>query len=146
MPRNAAAPNPDDAAAELRRHGLRATPQRLAVLGALMDRAGDATAQGLHDELQRSHPGIGLATVYRTLGALADAGVIDAMQHGHGTCYRRCAPGHHHHLTCTRCHRVVELHDCEVGDWAERMAAASGFQQVEHRVELSGICGPCARG
>lgn len=128
---------------DLQAHGLRATPQRIAVLAALVGREGDATAQALHAELQETHPGIGLATVYRTLGALAESGVIDAMQHGHGTCYRRCAPGHHHHLTCRSCHRVVEVRDCDVASWADRVGGAHGFSGVTHQVELVGTCQEC---
>lgn len=133
----------DAAREELRRHGLRATPQRMLLLSALMETHDDTTAQALHERLRPANPSLGLATVYRTLGVLAGAGVVDAMQHGHGTCYRRCAPGHHHHLTCTRCHRVVELHDCRVGEWAERVGAESGFVEIRHSVELTGVCGSC---
>lgn len=134
----------DIARAHLRAHGLRATEQRIVVLGALMVDPGDTTAQGLYERLRKRHPSLGLATVYRTLGSLADAGIIDAMQHGHGTCYRWCAPGHHHHLTCTGCHRVVEVRECPIGDWAETVGAANGFTNVSHVFEISGRCADCA--
>lgn len=122
---------------------MRATPQRIAVLAALMATRGDLTAQALHERLHASGIMLGLATTYRTLGALVEAQLIDSMQHGHGTCFRWCSAGHHHHLTCDRCHRVVELHDCEVGEWAGRMAAAHGFSDVAHVVELRGTCADC---
>lgn len=123
---------------------MRATSQRVAVLLALDQLEDDTTAQALHERLRATLPAIGLATVYRTLTALAEAGLIDALQHGHGTCYRRCAPGHHHHLTCVECHRVIELHDCGVGEWAAKVAAERGFRDVRHTVELRGICDRCA--
>jgi Fur family ferric uptake transcriptional regulator len=144
MTRRAEHAHEADARAELARAGLRATPQRILVLAALMARRDDVTAQSLHERLRPAHPNLGLATVYRTLGALSEAGLIDAMQHGHGTCYRRCAPGHHHHLTCIRCHKVVEVRDCEIGAWADRVGAASGFRQIAHTVELTGVCDRCA--
>jgi Fur family transcriptional regulator, ferric uptake regulator len=131
------------ATAELRAAGLRATSQRIDVVVALARLDGDVTAQSLHEELRRGGSGLGLATVYRALAALADAGIIDAMQHGHGTCWRKCAPGHHHHLTCERCHAVVEVRDCEVGEWAGRVAASHGFSDVRHVVELRGTCERC---
>jgi Fur family ferric uptake transcriptional regulator len=133
----------DIAREALQARGLRATHQRVRVLETLMGLEGDITAQALHERLGREQPAIGLATVYRTLTALEQAGVIDALQHGHGTCWRFCAPGHHHHLTCVSCHRVVELHDCEVGDWADRIATEHGFSGVQHLVELSGTCAAC---
>ncbi|MEO6867744.1 MAG: transcriptional repressor [Gaiellales bacterium] len=131
------------ARAELQSHSLRATSQRMLVLTELMRTKQDATAQELHTQLRRAAPSLGLATVYRTLGKLVEAGVLDALQHGHGTCYRWCAPGHHHHLTCVRCHSVVELHDCGVGAWADEIGATHGFTQVRHMVELSGLCASC---
>jgi len=97
--------------------GMRATPQRVMVLSALRLEQGDITAQDLHARLRSDHPTIGLATVYRALGSLADAGVIDTLHHGSSVCFRYCTPGHHHHLTCTSCHAVVELRDCEIGSW-----------------------------
>lgn len=128
---------------ELQRQGLRATSQRAIVLAEMMGRHDDTTAQALHERLRPAHPSLGLATVYRTLNTLAEAGVLDAMQHGHGTCYRWCAPGHHHHLTCVRCHRIVEVRDCAVGEWAERVGAERGFSGVRHVVELTGVCPAC---
>lgn len=128
----------------LREHGLRVTEQRATVLAAMMREAGDATAQSLHERLRARHPKLGLATVYRTLGSLAEAGVLDTLQHGHGICYRWCAPGHHHHLTCRRCHAVVELRECDVDDWATRMGATHDFTDVQHTVELTGLCARCA--
>ncbi|MCW2927337.1 MAG: transcriptional repressor [Thermoleophilia bacterium] len=121
------------------------TQQRVVVLAALMATRSDMTAQALHANLRADHPTLGLATVYRALTALADSGAIDALQHGGSTCYRSCAPGHHHHLTCEQCHLVVELHDCGVGEWASTVAAASGFSDVRHSVELVGTCDACSR-
>jgi Fur family ferric uptake transcriptional regulator len=135
--------SPDPVYDDLRSAGVRATEQRAVVLDAMRSVHGDVTAQRLHELLQERGHGLGLATVYRALGVLVDAGLVDALQHGASTCYRACAPGHHHHLTCDSCHAVVELHDCEVGDWASRVARAHGFSDVHHVVELHGTCSSC---
>ena len=137
-----------DATEVLVSRGLRVTAQRITVLDAMIAELGDTTAQALHERLRPAHPQLGMATVYRTLNALADAGVLDRLHHeGTSTCYRYCAPGHHHHLTCRSCHAVVELRDCDLASWAQHVAAAHGFAAAQHSVELSGICGACrARG
>ena len=58
--------------------------------------------------------------------------------------YRRCATRvHHHHLVCRVCGRTVEVAGCEVEAWTERVAAAAGFGDVEHTVEIYGTCGGC---
>jgi Fur family ferric uptake transcriptional regulator len=124
--------------------GVRPTRQRVRVLSELMGERDDVTAQELHERLRSGGERLGLATVYRTLGLLAEAGVIDALSHRPGElCYRWCGQGHHHHLVCSSCHRVVELADCELDPWLERISRAHGFVTTGHRLEVSGLCGAC---
>jgi Fur family ferric uptake transcriptional regulator len=134
-----------DARATLAGSGLRVTSQRLLVLEALGDEPHDATAQQLHERLRAGGQPIGLATVYRTLASLSEAGVVDALAHRRGeTCYRLCATsGHHHHLLCSECHRVVELSVCDLEEWLDEMAAAHGFVATEHHLEVTGVCADC---
>jgi Fur family transcriptional regulator, ferric uptake regulator len=128
----------------LAEHGVRPTPRRVDVLSELVDEPNDATAQALHGRLRRRGERIGLATVYRTLGMLAENGIVDALDHGHGElCYRICGGGHHHHLVCTGCHRVVELGDCELDAWLEQAAGEHGFRPTAHRLEVTGLCADC---
>ena len=137
----------DDSPTILAAHGMRVTDQRVIVLDAMRAEHNDVTAQSLHERLRPMHPKLGLATVYRTLNALAQAGVLDQLNHGHDSaCFRYCSPGHHHHLTCRTCHRVVELHDCDLGEWSRRIADTHGFAEVEHQVELVGTCAECRSG
>ena len=128
----------------LERHGVRSTPRRLEVLEELAREGNDVTAQQLWSRLRRRRSRTGLATVYRTLALLSEHGVVDTLSH-HGTehCYRLCSDSHHHHLTCERCHRVVEVEGCDLEDWMERAAARHGFAATGHRVEISGLCADC---
>jgi Fur family ferric uptake transcriptional regulator len=119
----------------------RRTEQRRAIFGELSRSDRALTAQELHDQLS----GVGLATVYRNLGRLADEGDIDAIRRPNGeTAYRACGSGHHHHLTCRECGRVVEIHDCTLADWSRQIAADHGFEHVEHQAELLGTCQACS--
>jgi Fur family ferric uptake transcriptional regulator len=127
----------------LAERGLRPTRQRVAVLGALASRD-DATAQQIHALLADGKKNVGLATVYRTLKSLSESGVVDTLNHRRGeTCYRLCGEGHHHHLTCSGCHRVVELGDCELDPWLGDLAAEHGFTLEAHTVEVTGVCPTC---
>ncbi len=133
-----------DAAELLARHALRPTRQRLAVLGVLAAERNDATAQEIHAALVGSGERVGLATVYRTLAALSERGAVDALSHHRGeVCYRLCSGGHHHHLVCERCHRVVELGDCDLDAWLSARAGKHGFTISGHSVEATGICAAC---
>jgi Fur family transcriptional regulator, ferric uptake regulator len=133
-----------DLHARLADKGIRSTTQRLRVLEVLAAEPADATAQEIHTRLRDRGERIGLATVYRTVSLLSEKDVIDALAHRPGEmCYRLCAEGHHHHLLCSRCHRVVELGDCEIGPWLDEVADAHGFVATDHRLEVTGICGDC---
>jgi Fur family ferric uptake transcriptional regulator len=131
-------------AAVLEHRGLRSTRQRRAVLSALAAEPNDATAQQIHARLRDRGEGVGLATVYRTLALLSREGVVDALMHQPGeACYRLCGEAHHHHLVCGSCHRVIELGDCELDPWLDRLAAEHGFIVDSHTVEVSGTCAAC---
>lgn len=127
--------------------GVRPTRQRLRVLEELAREPSDATAQQLFQRLRAGGEPIGLATVYRTLGTLAEQGILDALTHIPGeTCYRLCSEAHHHHVVCSDCHRVVELVGCGAGGWIEAAAAQVGFQATSHHVEIVGVCEDCRTG
>lgn len=128
----------------LSRVGVRLTRQRVAIAAELLDEDDDITAQELHARLRARGAPLGLATVYRTLTLLAEAGVIDALAHHPGElCYRWCGDGHHHHLVCSRCHRVVELGECDLDPWLERLSAEHGFVATGHHLEVAGVCAGC---
>jgi Fur family ferric uptake transcriptional regulator len=129
-------------------NGIRPTRQRLLVLEALAAEPNDATAQEIHARLRDRGEHVGLATVYRTLSALSEYGVVDALMHRPGeTCYRLCEThDHHHHLVCTECHRVVELGDCELEPWLAQLGTEHRFTVTGHSVEVAGLCATCAPG
>ena len=120
----------------------RRTEQRAAILAALQQCDTPVSAQELHRRLD----GVGLATVYRNLQRLADAGEAEALRRDNGEqAFLVCGAGHHHHLTCRVCGRVERVADCGLDDWARAAAARHRFRQVEHRAELVGTCAGCAR-
>lgn len=123
----------------------RMTRQRSAVADALDGLDEFRSAQQLHELLRAEGTEIGLATVYRTLAALADEGVVDVLRTADGEqVYRRCARrGHHHHLVCRQCGHAEEIEGPGVEAWADQVGAAYGFTDIQHMVELSGICDQC---
>jgi Fur family transcriptional regulator, ferric uptake regulator len=133
------------AEARLGEVGIRLTAPRRLVLRTLSREPDDATAQEIHGRLRTSGNRVGLATVYRTLTLLQDCGAVDALSHRPGeSCYRLCAPGHHHHLVCSDCHRVQELTDCTLDDWLAAVGEKHGFRPTSHSLEVVGVCSACA--
>ncbi|MCW2632231.1 MAG: transcriptional repressor [Pseudonocardia sp.] len=124
----------------------RATRQRAAV-SAVLDRLDDfRSAQEIHTELRRAGEDVGLATVYRTLQSLTEAGKVDVLRNDSGeAAYRRCSAHHHHHLVCRQCGRTVEVEGPAVESWAQRVADEHGFSGISHTVEIFGLCAECSR-
>lgn len=111
----------------------RMTKQRQAVLDELTRVNDFRSAQQIFEDLHRQGQRVGLATVYRSLQSLADDGRVDTLRSSDGEAlYRSCTTHHHHHhLVCREC------------GFTEEIAAAHGFGDVEHSLELFGVCSSC---
>lgn len=124
----------------------RMTRQRAAVLALLGDTPGFRSAQQLYEDLLERGEKIGLATVYRNLTALVDAGEVDVMRIADENLFRKCERlTHHHHLVCRECGATVELHGDAVERWAKELAQRTGFTGIDHTLELTGLCADCTR-
>ena len=128
-------------------HPQRRTTRQRTTISEFLAHAGDfRTAQQIHEQLRAGGDAVGLATVYRTLQAMADADEVDVVRKADGeAAYRRCSTvGHHHHLVCRACGRTEEITAGVVEAWASSIAAQHGFSEVRHDVELYGLCATCA--
>ena len=125
---------------------VRNTRQRRAVAQALASLEDFISTQDLHALLRERGDSVSLATTYRILQSMSELGELDVLRSDDGEAiYRRCAAEHHHHhLVCRRCGAAVELEAPAVEEWAGRTAAAHGFTEVDHTVEITGLCAACA--
>ncbi|WP_246001420.1 Fur family transcriptional regulator [Allorhizocola rhizosphaerae] len=125
---------------------MRNTRQREEILALLRHTDDFRTAQQLFTELRLQGSKIGLATVYRNLQVLADAGEADTMRLPNGEqLFRLCGQGkqHHHHLVCRYCARTIDIIGPAVERWADRVAAQHGFAEVSHTLDIFGTCPAC---
>lgn len=128
----------------LRRAGERVTGQRLLVAEALERSGRQVSAQELWLALRRRTPGLGRATVFRTLETLVVAGVARRLERdGHVYGYVACRPGHHHHLACSACGRVEEIGERLVAPVADRVRSELGFEIDDARLDFYGRCADC---
>src|SRR5947208_1978563 len=97
---------------QLRHTGLRLTPQRAAILEIVSKQVGHhhLTAQEVYQDARDRLPGLNAATVYRTLEALHEAGLVDMMVTGQDVVrFALHDPNHRHcHLACRSCETVLE--------------------------------------
>ena len=125
----------------------RRTRQRTAVADVLSEVRGFRSAQDIHDLLRERGEKVGLATVYRALQALAEAGEADVIrtpdgQHAYAACGQ--ASHHHHHLICRSCGRTVEVALPSIEKLVGGIAAQHSFTKLDHELEFYGICAECA--
>jgi len=116
------------------------------IIKATMEELGDfISAQDLHLILANRKEQVSLATTYRVLQSLANAGELDSVKGIEGeTLYRHCrVKDHHHHLLCRRCGTAIELEAPALEDWALAMGKQHGFSELEHVVEVTGYCPDC---
>lgn len=125
--------------------GLRRTRQRLAILAILADSREFLSAQDLHRLLDSAGMAIGLTTVYRALHDFERAGLLDVVRDDAGERYfrQRVAAEHRHYLICRRCglSRAVDTEVVEL--WVDRLTDDTGFAEIEHTLELVGVCADC---
>lgn len=123
---------------------LRPTKQRKAVVEAMGSFADFRSAQEIHELLGERGEAVGLATVYRTLTRLAEAGDVDVLRTEDGEAiYRRCSESHHHHLVCRVCGATVEVEGPTVERWTRSIAGEHGYADVSHTLEIFGTCPRC---
>jgi Fur family transcriptional regulator, peroxide stress response regulator len=130
-----------------RQHGLSLTHQRLAIFEALAGSREHPSAEQIHRAVQRRIPTLSLATVYKNLEALKAIGAVADVNplHEEGR-FEAALPGTgagkpHHHLVCTSCKKVRDLHDSELDRL--RVSDAQGFDIRAVRVQAEGLCPEC---
>lgn len=131
----------------LARRSLRLTAARRAIAEAVLERRGHFGIDELIAELRRRGVRGSRATVYRLLPLLTEAGLLqEAVFTSDERSYEVALEGgHHDHLLCLRCERVVEFHS-DAFDVLERdVAARHGFRLAGHHHQLVGFCEDCQR-
>jgi Fur family transcriptional regulator, ferric uptake regulator len=129
----------------LRQNTYKVTPQRQAVIEVISGSHDHLTPQVIYQRVQKKYPAIGLVTIYRTLEILADLNLVCRV-HGENNCrnYLMRGPrGHHHHLVCLSCGKVIDVTSCNLDELERRLSRETGFKIDGHLLEFNGHCQAC---
>ena len=96
------------------------------------------------EEVVSASPGVGRATVFRTLRLLQDIGTLCQVVLEDGTLQYRLTSGiHHHHIVCSRCGAVNDFSSCDIQSLLDEIAERTGYSVDAHRLEVYGRCANC---
>ncbi len=124
----------------LTRGGYRLTGPRRTLVDA-MQQLGDHFSA---EQVLEASPGVGRATVFRTLRLLQDLSVVCQVVMDDGSvAYRLDETDHHHHVVCSDCGAVSNFESTDIEGLIEQIAVETGYFIEAHRLELYGRCPAC---
>jgi len=123
--------------------GGRRTASRQAIVEVMAEAGSHFTAEEVAARVQARFPSINISTVYRTLDALTEAGVIDHVHFGHGRAVYHLSDEAHQHLYCERCQRVQELPADKIEPFVAMLRQDYGFTLDRRHFAIVGRCRTC---
>lgn len=130
--------------ARLRERGHRITPQRRAILEVLARSVGHPSVEQVFRLVSEEFPKTSLATVYKTVTALKEAGEVLELEFSQDSNrYDGNKPYPHPHVLCVQCHEIVDPELTKLGDMADEVARQTGFRVLTHRLDFYGLCPKC---
>jgi Fur family ferric uptake transcriptional regulator len=134
--------------APIRPPGGKHSTKRDQIVDVFVRQHGHLSAEDLFEAVRREHPGIGRATVYRTLQWMVAADIARKVDFGEGLSRFEISYRHprHFHLICNVCHRSSEFLSSDVESLMEEIAAARNFTPNQSVVQIYGTCEECRTG
>lgn len=129
---------------QIKEKGYKITPQRRAIIDALLLPGRPPTAKEILEKVRNTFPEISLDTIYRNLNLLADIGFLIQINLKNSETSRfEVIKHHHHHLICLGCGEAICLDHCVLDERDLGVARESGYEVVGHAYEIYGYCPVC---
>lgn len=127
--------------------GLRHTHQRAVILDAFLSTERHVSIDELYRLVRRRDSSIGYTTVYRTMKILSEAGLCGEIDIGDGVLRfeHKYGHGHHDHLICMKCGRLIEVVKPVIERLQDGLAKEHGFTPLTHRLQIFGLCKRCLK-
>jgi Fur family transcriptional regulator, peroxide stress response regulator len=107
--------------------GLKVTPQRIAILEAIIKLNNHPTAENIIVYIRNNHPNIATATVYKVLDALVDNELIKKVKTERDVMRYDAVVESHHHLYCSESDRIEDYNDKELNELLEKYFETKGI-------------------
>ena len=129
----------------LKNSGYKLTNARLSVLQAIQDLGGHCTSAEVLEKVASADETIGRASVFRTLDLLTQLGIIRPtfVESSMTPQYVMLPDGHHHHVICTSCSRVIEFEDCGLAGLTAALEKQFKLMITGHLLEFYALCESC---
>jgi Fe2+ or Zn2+ uptake regulation protein len=129
---------------QIKEKGFKITPQRRAIIDAMLLAGKPPTAKEVLDTVRLNFPDVGLDTVYRNLNLLSEIGcVIQINLKNSETSRFEILKQHHHHLICLGCGEATCLEKCMLEKHMDALKD-QGYKIVGHAFEIYGYCPQCS--
>ena len=122
--------------------GMNVTPQRIAVYRALLLSEDHPSPEMLYQEVRQSMSSLSLATIYKTLEAFENLGLVHEVSVISDKRRYDANIENHHHLVCSVCGKVADYYNGEL-DSLLPTRAVNGFTPESVSVSINGVCSDC---
>jgi Fur family transcriptional regulator, ferric uptake regulator len=132
-------------AARLRDAGHKLTNARMTVLEVLEGAGAHMTSTEILNRVNDADSSIGRASVFRALDLFTRLSIIRPtyIDSSMTPSYVMLPDGHHHHIICTNCNRVIEFEDCGLSKLAAELEHSLHVRLQGHLLEFYGLCDRC---
>lgn len=128
-------------------HGIKSTRPRNLVLEILLSHEDILSAEEIYQEAVQRGETVNFSTVYRVLELFVEKGLVEKsfFPNTQKNVFSLCHPEHTHHLICLRCHKTIDISQCPLAEFQQRIEKETEFLIVGHNLELYGYCPECKK-
>ncbi|MBW1805767.1 MAG: transcriptional repressor [Deltaproteobacteria bacterium] len=126
---------------------LRNTPEREEIVTEIFSGHGHFDVDELYLQLRKNGSKVSKASIYRNIPLIMECGLIREVwyENGHMHYEHIYGRGHHCHLRCIKCGKVIEFIEKELEEIEGRLSKKNDFDIVAHRLDITGYCSDCRR-
>ena len=119
--------------------GVRLTDQRKIIAKVMSESTDHPDVDELHKRVSKFDTKISIATVYRTVKLLEEAGIVSKHDFkGNKSRYEQTTEEHHDHLIDINTGEITEFVNQDIENLQKKVAEKLGYKLVDHRLELYG--------